>query len=267
MTSDALSGLIAAYLQTPRSTPDPAVTGVKVQACYVTMRDGVRLAVDVVLPDPLPPASRLPAILTMTRYWRATALRPPPVAWWVNLAPTAIYRLFAQHGYALLFADVRGTGASFGVNHGALAPDEIADLGELAMWAAAQPWCNGRVGAYGTSYTGSTAELSAATGAPALKAVFPRFNEFDLYTDIAFPGGVPLQAFIRRWGEANEALDANRLPPSAPWWERLLVCGVKPVDADPDRALRFYGVPIARRKPTGYTSNSINLKRQAPHLS
>jgi putative CocE/NonD family hydrolase len=148
-----------------------------------------------------------------------------------------------------------------------LAPDEIADLGELAMWAAAQPWCNGRVGAYGTSYTGSTAELSAATGAPALKAVFPRFNEFDLYTDIAFPGGVPLQAFIRRWGEANEALDANRLPPSAPWWERLLVCGVKPVDADPDRALRFYGVPIARRKPTGCTSNSINLKRQAPHQS
>ena len=231
-----LAELTAQYLIAPPGAPDAMVTDVAIHSQYVTMRDGVRLAVDIVLPKPLPPTVRLPAILTMTRYWRATDLRSP-FSWWINPAPLAVYRLFARHGYVLIFVDVRGTGASFGVNRGPLAPEEIADLGEVATWVAAQPWCNGRIGAYGTSYAGSTAELIAATGAPALRAVFPRFNEFDIYTDIAFPGGVPLEAFIRHWGETNAALDANRTPANATWWQRALVRGVKPVDADRDRAL------------------------------
>ncbi len=35
------------------------------------MRDGVRIAVDIVLPKGLPPGAWIPSILTMTRYWRA----------------------------------------------------------------------------------------------------------------------------------------------------------------------------------------------------
>ena len=35
------------------------------------MRDGVRIAVDVVLLEDLPEGRRIPAILIMTRYWRA----------------------------------------------------------------------------------------------------------------------------------------------------------------------------------------------------
>src|SRR5690242_7127814 len=40
---------------------------------YVTMRDGVKIAIDVVLPDDLPDGRRIPTILTMTRYWRSEA--------------------------------------------------------------------------------------------------------------------------------------------------------------------------------------------------
>jgi hypothetical protein len=38
-----------------------------VQTLYVPMRDGVRIALDVVLPEGLPDGSRVPTILTMTR--------------------------------------------------------------------------------------------------------------------------------------------------------------------------------------------------------
>ena len=40
------------------------------------MHDGVKLAVDVILPEPMP-APRVPVVLLQTRYWRSLALRFP----------------------------------------------------------------------------------------------------------------------------------------------------------------------------------------------
>jgi putative CocE/NonD family hydrolase len=61
-------------------------------------------------------------------------------------------------------ADARGTGASFGTRAGELSEPEIRDYGELVDWMAVQPWSNGRVGIYGTSYEGQAAELTARLG-------------------------------------------------------------------------------------------------------
>ena len=41
-----------------------------VRSVYVPMRDDVRIALDVVLPEGLPQGERVPTILTVTRYWR-----------------------------------------------------------------------------------------------------------------------------------------------------------------------------------------------------
>ena len=38
---------------------------------YLTMRDGVKIAVQLVLPKDLPADQKIPAVLVMTRYWRA----------------------------------------------------------------------------------------------------------------------------------------------------------------------------------------------------
>jgi predicted acyl esterase len=46
-------------------------------------------------------------------------------------------------------------------------------MGEVAAWAARQPWSNGRVGTFGISYDGNTAELAAAVDQPAIRAVMP----------------------------------------------------------------------------------------------
>ena len=82
------------------------------------MRDGVRLAVEVVLPKNLPPGKRVPALLSQTRYWRAIELRAP-FKWFLraeDLIPDFkdFQPFFCSHGYALVTIDVRGTGLRSG---------------------------------------------------------------------------------------------------------------------------------------------------------
>jgi hypothetical protein len=52
-------------------------------------------------------------------------------------------------GYAILYADARGTGASYGTRTQPFSVDEINDFGEVVDWVAKQPWSNGKVGALG----------------------------------------------------------------------------------------------------------------------
>jgi hypothetical protein len=187
---------------------------------YVPMSDGVRIAVDVILPAPLGEETRIPTVLTATRYWRAVEGRPP-------VPPQ---RFWTDHGYAVVTMDVRGTGASFGAWRYPWSRQEVRDIGEVIAWVVAQPWSDGQVGAIGTSYTGNTAQLAAATGHPAVKAVIPRFMDFDVYTDLAFPGGIPNEFLLREWGAAVAALDRDEKQGSPP-------LGVRPVDEDRDGAL------------------------------
>jgi uncharacterized protein len=219
----------------------PRYRGVSSQSLYLPMRDGVRLAVDVDLPRNLPPETRIPALLSVTRYWRAMELRAP-FRWF--LKPAALDRhfrdftpFFTSRGYALVRVDERGTGASFGTWLCPWAPEAVEDAREVIDWIVAQPWCDGRVGTYGISYLGTTAELAATLGHPAVKAAVPMFNHPDPYTDIAFPGGVFNRRFIEAWGQTDEALDRNETPPEFGAWARFIVQGVKPVDGQDGRQL------------------------------
>src|SRR3989442_12335941 len=49
-----------------------------VRSLYLPMRDGVRIAIDVVLPKELPAGEKIPAIMNMTRYWRSKQGGKPP---------------------------------------------------------------------------------------------------------------------------------------------------------------------------------------------
>jgi len=185
---------------------EPEHKGFFTRSLYVTMRDGVKIAIDVVLPKNLPSNAKIPALMIQTRYWRATEMRVP-FKWFQK--PDEFLLFFTSYGYAVILVDVRGTGASFGTRPYPWSKDEIMDGSEIANWIVAQPWSNGKVGAIGTSYLGATAELLAATNNPAVKAVIPRFSQFDLYTDIPFPGGLFNAWFIKQWAHLDHILDEN----------------------------------------------------------
>ncbi|MBI4832319.1 MAG: CocE/NonD family hydrolase [Candidatus Lindowbacteria bacterium] len=212
----------------------PQYKGITTQSLYVTMCDGVKIAVDVLLPKNLPAGAKIPAVMKMTCYWRAADVRPP-MSWFQK--PDEFERVFTEHGYALILVDVRGTGASFGTRPYPLSSEEVKDGADLADWIVAQPWSNGKVGAIGTSYSGTTAELLAVNNHPAVKAVVPRFADHDIYFDIAFPGGISFDWMMKNWGYYTKLLDSNVVPKDVGLLGRLFVRGVKPVDGDRERRL------------------------------
>jgi uncharacterized protein len=175
-------------------TIDPAR---RVQALYVPVSDGVRLAVDVWLPvERIARGERVGTAFRATRYHRAEL---PP-----GLEPEAdsnhaLGELWNSAGFALVVVDARGTGASFGSRTMELGPREIADYGELVDWVAAQPWSNGRVGLFGASYEGQAAELVAGLGNPHVTAVAGLFSPVDPYRELFYPGGCATGGRFARW--------------------------------------------------------------------
>jgi uncharacterized protein len=191
------------------------------RSTYVRARDGTRLAVDMYFPKRwwLPTRERMPTVLYLARYHRATyqgrRIVTPP-----ERAPSMFELL--RHGYVLCVADIRGSGASFGTNDGPFGEVEGRDAYDVIEWIAAQPWSNGKVGMVGASYGGTIQYLAAAERPPHLRAIFPEMAMFDLY-EFSFPGGVMREDFGRRWSSDVHALD-TRTPPV-------------PVDGDGSRAL------------------------------
>ncbi|MFO7682282.1 MAG: CocE/NonD family hydrolase [Chloroflexota bacterium] len=211
------------------------------KSLYVTMSDGVQIAIDVWLPAGLQPGEKIPTVMRSTPYWRSYDLAPVgKIMERLQLLPPDMQEgsKWTEAGYALVMVDVRGSGASFGQWEVIWSEREIADLGEILDWIVAQPWSNGNVGAYGVSYEGNTAELMAALQHPALKAAAPQYNDFDLYNVLVRPGGVLNRGFMEAWNQFHGglvkndvcALEAASGVPCAQM--RYLMKGVRPVDVD-----------------------------------
>ncbi len=213
----------------------PSFPGWQRESRYLTMRDGVRLAVDVYLPRGITSGDRLPAILHQTSYHRSHAYRWP--LRYILDRPGPLVELLVSRGYAWIDVDVRGSGASFGSRPMPWSPDEVRDGAEVVDWIVRQPWSSGMVGATGISYAGTAAEMLLINRHPAVKAIAPRFSLYDVYPDVAFPGGIQLAWFTETWARLNRDLDANRLPSDVPWYARLAISGVRPVDEDRDGQL------------------------------
>ena len=203
---------------------------------YIQLSDGVKLAADVYLPPGLEPGERVPALLYQTRYWRS--MRVPVVAdpdvrnpdHWAD-APAVGEKdeIFLSSGYAVVKVDVRGTGASFGTRPIEYGPVEVMDGYEVVDWIVNQPWSDGNVGAYGISYSGTTAEFVSANNHPALSAVVLGWSDFDAYRGLVKPYGMQSDAFISAWGTYVGLQDQNA-------WQAL-GASVRPVGEDEDASL------------------------------
>jgi predicted acyl esterase len=103
--------------------PEEFAVNRKPKSVYVTMPDGVKIAVDAYLPQPMDggPAvpKKVPAIVVFTCYTKRFALKPGANPGTEDSPRLARYRdAFVPRGYAVVTVDVRGTGASFGSRDG-----------------------------------------------------------------------------------------------------------------------------------------------------
>ncbi|MBI3979212.1 MAG: CocE/NonD family hydrolase [Chloroflexi bacterium] len=151
----------------------------------VPMRDGIRLMADLYRPATGGP---WPALVQRTPYNKSALLPPIGVVDPVRAC---------LDGFAVLIQDVRGRYKS----EGEFYPyrDEAADGYDTVEWTAAQPWCNGRVGVYGRSYSGATAWLAAVASPPHLGAIVPIVTASEYCEGWTYRQGALENAFILGW--------------------------------------------------------------------
>jgi len=121
----------------------------------IPMRDGVRLATDIYRPDT---NGRLPVVLARSPYGKDRGRD-------VELA-----KHLAAHGYVAAIQDIRGRYRSEGefTKYSAL---EAPDGYDTIEWLARQPWSDGRVGMWGTSYAAHAQADAAKLAPPSLRAM------------------------------------------------------------------------------------------------
>lgn len=172
---------------------------------YVPAVSGTKLAVDVHFPKGYE-NGKLPVLIELTRYWRSSE-NPDTGEPIISLRERDNF--FLSNDYILVKVDVRGTGASYGKRPGEYTPTEVKDAKYIVEWIVNQAWSDGSVGAYGTSYSGTTAELLCATGHSAVKAVIPGWSDFDIYESPGRPYGMLATSFVSLWSKIVNWLDHN----------------------------------------------------------
>ncbi len=164
---------------------DPYYDGWQRTSVYVPVTDGTKLAVDIYRPTKAGELETkpLPVIFQFTGYRRAT---------YVSLANKTIRypdTTYTKYGYVMVYADTRGKGASYGTRFTMVDRTEAWDGHDLVEWIAKQPWCNGKVGMSGSSYTGNTQVETASTLPPHLVTVVPGVTDYSKY-DATYRGGM-----------------------------------------------------------------------------
>ncbi len=169
------------------------------QRTWITMQDGTRLAARLFLPDELP----APVIIEALPY-RMDDL--------TSSYSSEYERLCQEGGFAVCRLDIRGTGSSEGIALDEYHPQEHADICEAIAWLAEQEWSTGRVGMYGTSWSGFNSIQVAMERPPALGAIVPIYASDDRYTDdVHYMGGVLRAIDLVDWVIYMAA--CNVLPP------------------------------------------------------
>jgi len=180
---------------------------------YVTMRDGVKLAVDVYRPEK---DGRYPVILGLCPYPKEAQAGSSRQGYHSEGGNPSFY---IPRGYVMVFATTRGAGMSQGQYNFHDAAEQ-RDGYDLVEQIAQQPWCDGNVGMLGGSYLGWSQYYTAAQRPPHLRCIVPIDAGTDLYRDLVYQGGgMYFRLFMSLWGVnlINECLFPGpvegKLPP------------------------------------------------------
>ncbi|RLQ92395.1 CocE/NonD family hydrolase [Falsibacillus albus] len=149
----------------------------------VSMRDGVKLATDVYLPEGVAKDAKWPTILIRTCYDRN--------------GKKEFLRRWANKGYAVVNQDVRGRADS----EGELVPFyyEREDGSDTIDWIIEQEWSDKNVGMWGASYLGYVVVAAATSGHPNLKAAVNEVNVGSPFIDTVRRGGTVCSWPLLSW--------------------------------------------------------------------
>jgi predicted acyl esterase len=163
--------------------PSQSVYNITVENDWLTMSDGVKLAVMYIKPVPKTSGEKFPVLFEMLPYRKDDMF-------YSNDYQKGAY--FARRGYVYARVDVRGTGTSEGaVPVSEYSEAELDDGMEVIDALSKMPYSNGNVGMFGISWGGFNSLMLAARNPPALKAVIAAHSSDDLYyNDVHFIDGV-----------------------------------------------------------------------------
>jgi predicted acyl esterase len=186
-----LTLLIPSISQTQPQTPtqSQAQSLPKPASEMVAMRDGIRLATDIYLPEGEGP---WPVILMRTPY---------------NKGPIGAQRnQWTSNGYAFVIQDCRGRFKS----EGKYLPfmNDHLDGYDTVEWVARQKWANGKVGMIGGSAMGITANQASIMAPPHLVAMYVQVAPASAYQHAVYTGGVFRKELNEQWLKGQNALDA-----------------------------------------------------------
>ena len=136
----------------------------------IPMRDGVKLATEILLPDT---DHKVSTIFIRTPYGREQHI------------PS--YYKYVLRGYAVCIQDVRGRNDS----EGEFLPkyNEMNDGDDSLTFLAQQEWSNEQIGMFGGSYLGCVQWCAASSGNPYLKAIISLVASGDSFVDLPRKGG------------------------------------------------------------------------------
>ncbi len=169
----------------------------------IRMDDGAVLRADLFRPDD---DKRYPVIVSCGAFGKGLAFQEGNKSAWdrlvaafpeVTVGSTCKYQVWevvdpekwVPDGYACLRIDARGSGRSPGY----LDPwsvRENKDIHDCIEWAAAQSWCDGKVGMNGISYFAMNQWTVAQHQPPHLAAICVWEGAADWYRDVARHGGI-----------------------------------------------------------------------------
>ncbi|MFH1651033.1 MAG: CocE/NonD family hydrolase [Chloroflexota bacterium] len=174
--------------------PDPKLPeGIRFEKnVMLTMRDGIKVSVDVYRPKA---EGKYPALYSTSGYLKGIQTFGGEVSHSIEAGAT---RFLVENGYVHVIGQARGSGLSQG-RYNWYDKEEQKDGVEIIEWIAKQPWCTGNVGMIGDSYFARTQWLIAGLQPPSLKCICPWDGSMDDYRS-RHDGGLVFNGFLSGWG-------------------------------------------------------------------
>lgn len=247
---------------------------------YITLKDDTKIAVTYLVPH-VGTNKENPAILLYSPYTSSVVV--PEMSWIRRIASKyyigkwgPVYERMSiktlntltSNGYAVVLADMRGTGSSTGTS-GPMDPLFIEDAEEILAWIADQPWSNAKIGMIGQSYLGWSQFAAASTQSPYLKCIAPEMIFYNFYEEAIRPGGIYAQEWNTEYSKGTLELKNRNL------WNTSYDIPSYPsepvIDEDGD-GIRYDEVPILKLNDLNSYSGAIlyadgNERETSPYIA